>query len=456
MVDADVAIVGGGISGLSAARVLAARGLRVRLFERDASCGGVIKTDRIAGFVIDSGPDTLLAHKPAALALVSEVGLDCHLVSPSRDRTTYVLRNTRLRSLPETSALGLPVDVKSLLTARAFTWRGRIRMAAEPMIPAGAPAADESLSSFVGRRFGPEAVTYVAEPLLAGLHRGEAARLSVRALFPALAQAEREHGSVARAWRKRRAQATAGSMSLRDGLGELAARLEEQLTAAVVTTGSEIRRVERNDAFTLTLADGATVRARAVLLATPAYETASLTAGLDRRLSELCGAIRYAPSISVALGYRRQDVGNALRGWGFVVPARARKAVTSASWVSSKWPDRAPSGHVLIRAAVAAGRAADGDDEATIAGAHQDLAELLNIRGAPVIARAYCRPRAMPQMEVGHLDRMAAIDGRLGSIPGLFISASGFRSIGLADCIADAHATADRLASHLRPPRSHM
>ena len=170
MTDIDVAIVGGGISGLSAARALCGRDLRVRLFERAAACGGVIQTDRVGEFVIDSGPDTLLSHKPAALALVRELGLDGSLVAPLPPRTTYVLRRSALRTLPETSALGLPTDWKTLVGARAFSWHGKVRMAAEALIPPSAPASDESIGSFVRRRFGREAVTYVAEPVLAGLH----------------------------------------------------------------------------------------------------------------------------------------------------------------------------------------------------------------------------------------------------------------------------------------------
>ena len=202
MADLDVVVIGGGISGLTAARALCRRGLQVRLLEREPMCGGVIRTDRVGDFVIDAGPDTLLAHKPAALALVRELGLTESLVAPLPRRTTYVVRRSALRTLPETSAMGLPTNWHTLITANAFSWHGKLRMAAEALLPPRPPAGDdESISSFVRRRFGDEAVRYVAEPLLAGLHRGDAARLSLRALFPVLADAERRHGSVARAWR---------------------------------------------------------------------------------------------------------------------------------------------------------------------------------------------------------------------------------------------------------------
>jgi oxygen-dependent protoporphyrinogen oxidase len=454
MTDIDVAVVGGGISGLSATRALAARGVAVRLFERNPTCGGLVRTDRIGGFVIDAGPETLLAHKPAALELVRELGLDSCLVAPFPARSTYVLRRSALRTLPETSALGLPTGIRTLIAARAFSWAGKLRMAVEPLIRGAAPDRDESIHAFVQRRFGPEAVTYVAEPVLAGIHRGDAGRLSMQALFPALANAERTHGSVARAWRRMPARpGGSGSMSLRGGLGQLVGRLQQQLPADVVVTGREVLALERTGGFALHLGDGSTVTARAVLLATPAHVTTTLLSRLDQDLAQLTSSIRYASSVNVALGYRREDIIHPLRGWGFVVPRHERRTISSASWVSSKWPGRAPEGHALVRVALGDGAAASPiqqPDHALIDRAHDELAPLLRITGPPVIARVYRHPRAMPQLEVGHLDRMAAIDRRLASVPGLFLSASGFRGIGLPDCISDARAAAERIAEYLQ------
>jgi Flavin containing amine oxidoreductase len=230
MSDVDVVIVGGGISGLSAARELCRQGFRVRLLEREAQCGGVIQTRRVGNCVVDVGPDTLLGHKPAALALCKELGLEDQLVGPGSPRTTFVLRSGKLQPLPETSMLGLPANWTSLIGTRAFTWRGKLRMAAEALVPPARLAVDESIASFVGRRFGGEAVKSLAEPLLAGIHRGDASRLSMRALFPALLDAERQHGSVVRALsRKKPGSGRAGSMSLRGGIGQLVERLEGSL-----------------------------------------------------------------------------------------------------------------------------------------------------------------------------------------------------------------------------------
>jgi oxygen-dependent protoporphyrinogen oxidase len=448
--DLDVAIIGGGISGLTAARALCGRGLTVRLLERELRCGGVVRTDRVGGFIIDVGPDTLLAHKPAALALVRELGLAASLVGPPSRRSVYVVRRRALRTLPETSAMGLPTSWQTLLAASAFSWRGKVRMAAEALLPPGPASADESISSFVRRRFGREAVEYVAEPLLAGIHGGEASRLSLRALFPFLAEAERRHGSVARAWRTAPSQRSGGgSLSLRHGLGELVSTLRTRLPEGVAVTGSEVTAIGRTGRGFRIEAGTESITARTAILATPAHVTAKLVALLDAELAGLCAGIRYVSTVNVALAYPREAIAHALNGAGFVVPPAERRRVRSVGWMSSKWPGRAPEDSALLRVSLAGAETLEADDGAVIDRTHEELRGLLGIAGPPTMARVYRLPLAMPQLEVGHLDRIAAIERRLSTLPGLFVSASGFRGVGLPDCIGDAQAVADRVAAHL-------
>ena len=449
----DVTIVGAGISGLSAARELVRAGMSVRVLERDARCGGVIRTDVVDGFVVEGGPDTLLAHKPAAVTLCRDLGLGGELVPPLSPPSTFVVRGGRLRALPATSVMGLPTEWRTLLTTRAFSWPAKVRMAAEPLVPAK-PSGDESVASFVGRRFGQEAVTYLAEPLLAGLHRGDAARLSMPALFPTLVEAERTHGSVVRSWRQnhRLRVGRAGSMSLRGGLGDLVERLSGSLPPGTVVTGAEVRTIERGRDFAIRLADGTTTRSRAVILAAPAPAVSAIVAGVDGELARLCAGVRCASSVNVALAFPSAQVPDRLPGWGVVVPAHEGRRIGAVTCVSEKWPHRAPPGQVLLRASISRAWAeeagATGDDE-VCAWVTAELRTLLGIDAGPTLARVFRWPSAMPQLEVGHLDRMRAIDDRLAQAPGLFVSASGFRGVGIADCVGNAQATARRVLLHL-------
>jgi protoporphyrinogen/coproporphyrinogen III oxidase len=242
---------------------------------------------------------------------------------------------------------------------------------------------------------------------------------------------------------------------LRNGLAELVTGLRAQLPDGVALAGSEVIAIERDaHRFHLLHAGGAVSTARTVLLATPAPVTSKLVAPVDKELAGLCRGIRYISAVNVALGYPRDAVAHPLDGSGFVVPTSEKRHVRSVSWMSSKWPGRAPEGSILLRVSLGGAGAAetlDGSDAALTDWAHQDLCGLLGLTGSPTLARVYRLPHATPQLEVGHLDRIGAIDRRLSALPGLFVSASGFRGVGLADCIKDAHAVPDRVAAHVCP-----
>ena len=185
----DVVVIGGGIAGLAAAHDLAAAGRHVRVLDAAPVPGGVMQTEREDGWVVDRGPDSFLVQKPAALALCTELGLQSQLVSTLPPRTAFVLRDGELHPLPEGSFLGFPVSLRGLAASSLFTPLGKVRMAAEAFIPSREweDEDDESIAAFVGRRFGQEAVDYLAEPLLAGIHAGDVDALSVRLLFPLVA-----------------------------------------------------------------------------------------------------------------------------------------------------------------------------------------------------------------------------------------------------------------------------
>jgi oxygen-dependent protoporphyrinogen oxidase len=449
----DVAIVGGGIAGLSAAYELQRRGVSSRVLEATRRVGGVISSDRFDGWVIDAGPDSMLVQKPAAVALCRELGIADRLIHTQPPRTAYVLRDERLHPLVEGSFLGFPLTASGLMRSPLFSAAGKMRLALEPVMPRRTGDDDESIGAFVRRRFGKEAVDYLAEPLLAGIHAGDVERLSVRALFPRLIDAEYQSGSVLRAFRALRSQPSphGAFVSLPGGTAELIEALAGALVPGTVSVEARVSELHRVGTLRIETTGGP-IDARAVILAVPAYAAGSLLRGFDTTLAAFCDGVPYASTATVALGFRREQVAHPLSGTGFVVPRVERRALLAATWISSKWAGRAPEGHVLMRAFLGGGRdphRLEESDQSLVDTAREELAALLGVTGEPLFARLYRFTRQSPQYEVGHLERVAQIEQRLAAIPGVFVAGSGFRAIGIPDCIADARATAALAANYV-------
>jgi oxygen-dependent protoporphyrinogen oxidase len=450
-----VIVIGAGIAGLAAAWELRQRGLPVLVLEKTDRAGGVIRTEHVDGFVIDAGPDSFLIQKPAAITLCRELGIEQRLVSTLLPRTAYVIRRGRLTPLPDASFLGLPTRLGPFVTSPLFSWTGKLRMLAEAMIGAKADHTDESIGSFMRRRFGQEAVDYLAEPLLAGIHAGDVEQLSIGALFPRLPEMERTRGSVLRALVTTRAPRSphGAFMSLPGGTGELIQALVSRLGDDVIRYNAPVEEVSGSRPYRVRVAPGDTLTASSVIITVPAWAAAPMLRPLDAVLSALCGHILYASSATIAFGFARDQIGHPMKGTGFVVPRRERRMLMAGTWVSSKWPHRVPEGCALIRGFV--GGTSDPDvlartDEELSRAVYEELAALLNISGPPRLTRVYRWPQATPQYEVGHLARVKEIDARLDTLPGLYLTGSGYRGTGIPDCIADARAAAASAAARLR------
>jgi len=451
----DVVIVGAGIAGLAAAYELSRRGVSFVVLERAPRAGGVILSEQIDGFTIDGGPDALLVQKPDAIRLCEELGIGERLVPTKLPRLAYVQRGGRLHALPSASILGIPTRVGPFVRTSLFTWPGKLRMGAELFVPPRRDHADESIGMFMTRRFGREAATYLAEPLLAGIHAGDVDVLSVRALFPRFVEAEAKYGSLLRAFRHRSgppASADGPFRSLPGGLSELVDALVRRIGEEHVRTGTAVACLSGQGGFAVRTIAGDTFPSRAIVLAAPAYVTSSIVRDRDEELSRLCAQIPYTSTATVALGFRREAVAHPLNGSGFVVPRVEDASILAASWLSSKWPHRAPDDHVLLRTFFGGARdpkALERSDVELVSRARSRLRPLLGISGEPVVTRVYRWERASAQHEVGHLDRMAAIERALARHPGLFVTGSGFRGVGIPDCVADGRATAKAVAGWL-------
>jgi len=468
----DAVIVGGGIAGLATAYELSRRGASFLVLERAPRAGGVVLSEEIDGFTIDGGPDALLIQKPDAIALCTELGLGDRLVPTKLPRLAFIQRGGKLYPLPAASVLGIPTQVGPFIKTGLFSWPGKLRMGAELFVPARRDDADESIGAFMTRRFGREAATYLAEPLLAGIHAGDVDRLSLHALFPRFAAAERKHGSLLRAFRAMAPPAhnpqsgnqsnpqAAGTSpqpegafkSLPGGLSEMIRALEHAIGAAHICLSTSVARIAGSGPFCVSTTSGDTFDARSVVLATPAYVAGELLRDRDGPLAKQCGEVPYASVATVALGFTRDAVAHPLNGSGFVVPRAENSGILAGSWLSSKWPNRAPEGHVLLRTFIGGARdprALEESDRELIARSIRALDLVLGIRGTPMLTRVYRWDRANAQHEVGHLERVRAIDAGLARHPGLYVTGSGFRGVGVPDCIADGRATAAKVVQWL-------
>jgi protoporphyrinogen/coproporphyrinogen III oxidase len=447
--EAPVAVVGGGIAGLAAAHALHARNVPFVLLEASGRLGGVIRTERIGGFVLEAGPDAVLAQKPEAVELCRELGLGDRLIPTNPDaRAVYVLHRGRLHPLPEGMVLGVPTRVGPLLKSRLFSWPGKLRMALEPFMRRGS-GADESIASFLRRRLGQEAVDRLGEPLLAGIHAGDAETLSMRATFPRLVEIEAREGSLMRAF-LRGGTGGAPFRSLPEGLGELVGALVASLPARTCRTDSPVRALRPRAGGWLVEAGGhPPLEARAVILAVPAPRAVPLLQELAPAAAQRLAAIRFASTATVLLGYRRADVRHPLDGYGLLVPRAERLHTTALGFFSTKFPGRAPEGHVLLRGFLGGMHdpgVLDGSDASLSALVQDEMAGPLGLSGAPVLARVYRWPAATPQMEVGHQALVAELDQELARIPGLFLTGSGLRGTGIPDTIGDATRAASQAA----------
>ena len=527
-----IAIIGGGLAGLAAAHRLSElareRGtnIAVTLFERGPRLGGVIGTERVGGYLIDTGADSFLTNKPAAVNLCGRLGIADRLVpTAAQHRGALVLFDGRPQPVPEGFQLMSPTAIWPMLVSPILSPWGKLRMAMEYFVPPRPvpsvactfpqpstlnpqPLHDESLASFVRRRFGREALERLVQPLVGGIYTSDPEKLSLAATMPRFLEMERDHGSLLAATlfaREKTAsrQSTANSHSsgsspqdgsatdtkssgaryglfagLAGGMEDLLSALRSRVEASCeVRLNAPVARIvsesqpgskapltltlspedggegTRNlpvagQCYRIELANGSSSTFDAVLVATASYRAAGLLGDLDRELAILLGEIEYASSALVVTGHRLTDVAHPLNAFGLVIPQRERRKILAVSFSSRKFPDRAPDGSVLLRTFV--GGALQPElfnlsDEELVSLVRAELADILGVRGEPELARVYRYPRAMPQYHVGHLDRVARIEALTTRHPGLALAGNAYRGVGIPDVIASGESAAEAM-----------
>jgi oxygen-dependent protoporphyrinogen oxidase len=468
---ARVVVIGCGISGLAAAHRLTELNpaLDLTVIEASARLGGTLHTDERDGFLLERGPDSFISEKPEAVALAKRLGIESRLIETNQEhRRSFIVRNGRLRPVPEGFQLLAPSRIWPFITSDIFSLPGKARIAADLFLPRRKAngVADESLASFVRRRLGREALERMAQPMVGGIYTADPETLSLRATLPRFLDLERDHRSLvlamlrkARSQKKEESSGTSGAryglfLSFDRGMELLVEALAQALTQVAIRLNTKVQSVSRSSAsWTIHLSSGETLEADALCLALPAYVSAQLLSNIHPPLAAQLSQIKYASTATINLAYHRDAIKHPLDGFGFVVPFVEKRSVIACTFSSVKFPGRAPDNHVLLRAF--AGGALQPeifalDETEMLTRVENDLRELLGITAKPLFAEVSKWQSAMPQYEVGHLDRIASIENNVRELPNLALAGNAYRGTGIPDCIRSGETAAEYLLNSLR------
>ncbi|WP_055108721.1 protoporphyrinogen oxidase [Paenibacillus ihumii] len=464
-----VVIVGGGLTGLSAAfyirKFYKEKGCKpaITIIEKDKSLGGKIETLHRDGFVIEKGPDSFLARKTAMVDLAKELELDHELVTTNPEaKKTYIVNRGRLHPMPSGLVLGVPTEIGPFLRSGLVSWRGKLRALTDLVRAPRQSAEDESLGNFIERRLGAEVLSNMTEPLLAGIYAGDTYRLSLQSTFPQFGEMERKYGSLIKGMMtgKKPVETHTGTkksafLTFRQGLQSLVHALVHDLNDVEQRLEAEVSAIERSGGdsagYEVVLASGERIAADDVVVTTPAFAAAALLRPLVD-VSEL-DAINYVSVANVVLAFEREEVSGSFDGSGFLVPRKEGRNITACTWTGVKWLHTSPEDKMLLRCYV--GRFGDEEkvsypDEELIGLVRKDLRELMNITAEPLFAEITRLPKSMPQYPVNHLRQIAEFRSRLDrTLPGVYATGAAFEGVGLPDCIRQAKELAGQMADRL-------
>lgn len=408
------------------------------LIERERSLGGLIRTEFRDECLIEAGPDSFLAAKPAARQLIEEVGLAGELVaSNDRERKTYLWKRGRLIPMPEGMTLMAPVDFEALDRSELVSDAGKRRAREELDYPAGGYPAGErperSVGEFVRDHWGEEFVETFAEPLLTGVFGGDIERLSVDRALPRFVELERRYGSVSRGLAiEKKENGGPLFLSLRRGMGSLITALQERFGGRCV-----VGEVEEIEPGWRARVNGGWIEGDRLILAVRAWEAAPLIAPFDAELAAELSSIEYSSAVTVGFAAPANAVPHPRDGFGFLVPRAERKAISACTWSDRKFPDRAPDTHANLRAFLGGEAWCSAPQEEILTGVAEDLRETMGIT-AGLTAAMYRWPRSMPQYTLGHAARIEAVERATAKHSGLSLAGNYFDGVGIPDAIRRA------------------
>lgn len=463
--DERVVIIGGGISGLSAAYDLARANVPHLLIEQQGRLGGVIETNTWEDCLLERGPDSFLTAKADGLNLIKELGLGSEVMgSNDQGRSTFIVKKGRLVRLPEGVTMFIPSRVMPVLKTPLFSWGTKIRMGMELLRkPANLP--DRSVSEFVVDHFGQETLDYLAEPLLSGVYGGDPAQLSISSVLPRFVEMERKTGSLARAVIKGRKKAAASAgpaaagapfqTTLKGGLGTLVTALTPFATVRRGTAESIERTGNGWRVHVSNEGSAEWIEASDVIVACPAWAASTIMQSADRRLSELLGTVQYSSSATVTLIYKDSQFDGTRAGFGFLVPQVERRRMLGCTFVGTKFANRVPPGKLTLRCffgGIGDGAVLAEPDESLAKMAREELRRILNLTAAPIHASIARWPRSMAQYNVGHAERLKEIETRAAALPGLHLAGNAYTGIGIPDCIRMGRAAAKKIVESRKHP----
>jgi protoporphyrinogen/coproporphyrinogen III oxidase len=448
---APAIVVGGGISGLVCAYALSKAGLDAHVLEASPRAGGAIGSERCDEFLLELGPQSF-SGTPALRDLSADLEIADQLLQAPANAPRYVLINGALRAVPLNSA--------AVLTSSLLSARTKWKIARDAFGTTSAPDEDESVAAFVRRKFGAQLLDRLVAPFVSGIYAGDPERLSLRSAFPQLYEAEKSAGSIIRgmmrAAKSRKAPRERPTLlSFRNGnetlVQALAKKIGSRLRLSAAVVGIGVHREAEAGRFQVRIREARseeTIVTERLVLATPADVAGTLLRDVNPAFEPVLAGIEYAPVAVVSLGYRREDIGHSLKGFGFLVPRSSGLRVLGSVWNSSLFPGRAPAGHALLTSFV--GGATDPGAAALSAGdlaelVHGDVAPVLRIHAAPVFSHVQVYRRALPQYNIRHSERLMALERLRGEVPGLFFVGNYLRGPAIGNCVELGIATADAL-----------
>ena len=458
-------MVGGGISGLSTCYYLQKlaknKEIKITLIESGERLGGKIVTERNKDLVIEAGPDSFFTQKPFALDLCVELGLEKDLVyaDPST-RGTFILNKGKLSKLPEGTETGMPTKMMPFLKTDLLSISAKVRALMDIFIPRRKKDenSDESVGSFIRRRFGREFLEKIVEPLYAGIFAGDVYELSAKAIIPRLLDMETNERSLILGTRKARksmnskgARAAPTFITLKDGLAELVEVLRHSLNDVTVLTNSSVISVAKSEStYNLTLSDSSIVHTDVVVLATPSWVASEIVKALDGEISSLLDTIPYVSTATVSIAFKKADIKEIPKGHGFLVPRTENELITGCTWESSKWPGHAPRDILLARCYLGwfgHEEFSELDDDALIQKTRNFISRTSNVDSDPIFSKVYRWNKSLPQYTPGHLQRISKLDTLIKRHNGLYLTGAAYRGVGLPDCIREGYLVSEEIAS---------